>query len=635
MSKADYTSKDYTSILQDLLNNAANLSKVYNPQSENDPATFLLKTDALIGDMLSYYLDKQSLEVAPRTMTQRKVAYEYYKLLNYYMSWWRPAKCTITLKNETNNAFILKKYTSFESQNSGLSVITIEDQVVKANSETLIECYEGRFGLQSVNSINIVDNELSLVGLANRLMIESTEIVTDNSANWVRVDDIDRYSALGRYYDVSISEYDEPYVRFSSYLSQVTDKITGVKYIYSAGIDTSIIADDFKNPTSNQSTYNVSLNPKIRLENSEVTGDYAANLSSVKFIGSTGSSMSTQGPETPAEAYENSHKYINTNDTLVTTRDYVNAILRMSDISNCVVTDFYNEPNISNPQDTVRNNGGSLEFNQYRIRYIYQNHNSYGSSSGYDSNIDSRLRDYSCIRLSSVFSHSNDMFIHEWMPKGTITLSSKVSRSESDNILAKICQNLARDYHPEKMSFGTPISLVDLVNKIKSYDERILLVDIKPISYKILNYFYNGINGNCDDALVSIIKSYVDGLTFDGGGYSPINVNNQKYNRHWTLYNLASNPNSGYRITDSNNFSDISSAYTKLASAGITTDDLIPDQNPEILDPLDFFQELHPWRSISIPRFKSYLYLSGDKSQRENALNEFKSNVIINKESIY
>ena len=49
--KIDYTSRDYNSILQDLIDSIPSITKKWNSTDENDPGMVLIKLIAQLGDM--------------------------------------------------------------------------------------------------------------------------------------------------------------------------------------------------------------------------------------------------------------------------------------------------------------------------------------------------------------------------------------------------------------------------------------------------------------------------------------------------------------------------------------------------------------------------------------------------------
>ena len=89
--KISYTDKDYTNILDDLINSISGITQKWNTTDVNDVGIVLVKLMAILGDMLFYNQDIQSLEVYPSSVTQRKNAASIYKLIGYKMRWYKSA----------------------------------------------------------------------------------------------------------------------------------------------------------------------------------------------------------------------------------------------------------------------------------------------------------------------------------------------------------------------------------------------------------------------------------------------------------------------------------------------------------------------------------------------------------------
>ena len=96
-----YTSRDYNSIKEDLINAIPALSDSWTSREESDPGIVLIKLMSALGDMLSYNFDKQALEYYSSTVTQRKNASKLFSLIGYKMHWYRTAETTLTLTYET------------------------------------------------------------------------------------------------------------------------------------------------------------------------------------------------------------------------------------------------------------------------------------------------------------------------------------------------------------------------------------------------------------------------------------------------------------------------------------------------------------------------------------------------------
>ena len=95
----NYTSKDYNSIYKDLITAIPSLTDLWTNTEDGDPGIVLVKLMSILGDMLSYNMDKQALEYYISTATQRKNAANIYKLIGYKMHWYVSAINRITVNN--------------------------------------------------------------------------------------------------------------------------------------------------------------------------------------------------------------------------------------------------------------------------------------------------------------------------------------------------------------------------------------------------------------------------------------------------------------------------------------------------------------------------------------------------------
>lgn len=97
----DYTSRDYASIRQDLIN----LIPTFAPQWTNrDPADFgmtLLEMFSYIGDIINYYVDRSANEAFITTASQRENVLNIARILGYAPTDNTAATVTLTFKNST------------------------------------------------------------------------------------------------------------------------------------------------------------------------------------------------------------------------------------------------------------------------------------------------------------------------------------------------------------------------------------------------------------------------------------------------------------------------------------------------------------------------------------------------------
>jgi hypothetical protein len=109
--QVDYTSRDYSSIRQDLID----LIPEYAPQWTNrDPADFgmtLLEGFAYMGDLLNYYIDRAANEAFISTASQRESVLQLARLLSYRPTETSASKVTLTFKNSTASAITVPKLT--------------------------------------------------------------------------------------------------------------------------------------------------------------------------------------------------------------------------------------------------------------------------------------------------------------------------------------------------------------------------------------------------------------------------------------------------------------------------------------------------------------------------------------------
>lgn len=92
-----YTSRDYNSILSDLIDAIPSLTDLWTSRSDSDTGIVLVKLMSALGDMISYNFDKQALEYYAPTVTQRKNASKLFDLIGYHMHWYKSAITTISL----------------------------------------------------------------------------------------------------------------------------------------------------------------------------------------------------------------------------------------------------------------------------------------------------------------------------------------------------------------------------------------------------------------------------------------------------------------------------------------------------------------------------------------------------------
>lgn len=92
-----YTSRDFKSIKEDLIDAIPSLTGTWTSRDDGDPGIVLVKLMSALGDMLSFNSDKQALEYYGATVTQRKNAARLFELVGYHMHWYRAAETQVIL----------------------------------------------------------------------------------------------------------------------------------------------------------------------------------------------------------------------------------------------------------------------------------------------------------------------------------------------------------------------------------------------------------------------------------------------------------------------------------------------------------------------------------------------------------
>jgi hypothetical protein len=120
MTTFDYTSRDYTSIQNDLFARAQNQLPEWTSRDTGDFGVLMVDLWAYMGDILHYYVDRAAGESFLNTATQRESVLAIANLLDYLPSGRRSAKVNIQLNANLTTAtdtapVFIPKYTRFKA----------------------------------------------------------------------------------------------------------------------------------------------------------------------------------------------------------------------------------------------------------------------------------------------------------------------------------------------------------------------------------------------------------------------------------------------------------------------------------------------------------------------------------------
>ena len=359
-SKLNVINREYETIFRDLVNAIPSLTDQWATNDESDPGIVLVKLMSMVGDMLSYNTDKAYLEAFPDSVTQRKNAYQIYKLIGYKMKWYRSAKAFCYFNNIGNtSAVYIPRYTMFSSKDGTINYCNPNEDLYirygvdgKKDSRQQTTLIEGipvtpslyvdatstSFGDKylfnnsekwhnaykyNVNKEKIVENRLYF----NDFNVDQDHItlIDDQDEEWTMVENINTADNLNsKIFEFSIDEFDRPYLRLIDFWEDLNINNFKLFYVKSSGKNGKVASSVLQAVSSNvYSLINSKNNPKLEIVNMSSEGGY--------------------NPETPYDAKISSANYINTFDTLVTLDDFTKFVKRYEYTGNAISKDLTND----------------------------------------------------------------------------------------------------------------------------------------------------------------------------------------------------------------------------------------------------------------------------------------------------
>ena len=272
--KIDYTSKDYVAILDDLINSIPGITQKWNSTDQNDPGMILVKLMSIIGDMLFFNQDMQSLEVYPNSVTLRKNAASIYKLIGYKMRWYKSATLEANVINTFSNSATLPRFCTFKTD-TGITYTTFDQYELPSNmtnngTETLVELVQGTpvtpvrtssspypeagRSWHSIYGYNYTTDDI----INNRIYLKDTNIdqshiilVDDQNEVWELRENIYLTTDVGRFFEFGVDVNDDVYIELVDYYTNFNINKFKIFYIKSDGESGQIYANTLKAITGN------------------------------------------------------------------------------------------------------------------------------------------------------------------------------------------------------------------------------------------------------------------------------------------------------------------------------------------------------------------------------------------------
>lgn len=346
LSPISYTNKDFNSIFTELLDLTRQLSDKWDPvvSNESDPGVVLLKTDAIIGDKNNYNIDKNILEAFPEAVTQEVNARNLYKQLAYYMPWYKSSITDITIKYigeelTTTDEFKIPKFTMVSDVQSNIVYTLISEPIFNAeNTIVSVPAIEGIITDLRINGSDVIT--LANLDSRNRIYFDDYSVAengifisnvdTTDRTPWVKVDNLLIYPSNTKCYEFGVDSRNEMcYLEFPQDIATLMESGLNIKYVVSNGSSGNISAQVIER-FYQETTVDLNGNP------------LALNNDNFKIVNPS-ASVSGSDPQSISDAYLSYKKSVGTFNTLVTVRDYANAIYNSGIVSNVVVSDRTND----------------------------------------------------------------------------------------------------------------------------------------------------------------------------------------------------------------------------------------------------------------------------------------------------
>ncbi len=554
ISNISYCNNDFRTIYPQLLDTAKKLTNKWDPSlsNESDPGNILIKEAAIVGDKVNYHIDKNVLECFPLSATQQSSARQIYDLVGYNMHWYKSAECTI-------NFTLLKEPTSIDASLTYIQVPTgkvISDStseyvytllspspmMTKLNTIYSAPAIQGIINTYEINgdkviTMNSLDENLRLyfpqnviaengIFVYNKLAdgqdtpTNFANNILDNESNqWMLVDNLAKYPSGSKVFKFGLDlNSDNCYIQFPEDIGNLIDAGLNIFYTTTMGNDGNIKSGILNKFLTN---FDVTIN-----DSETITINDNIVINNTASIGGA-------DPETLQQAYRNYKKLIGTYDTLVTRRDYENAIYNLENetntnslISNVLVTDRTTDMNYS--QKVIETNLDTDYAKNYVVQensqdimkpydislYLLKAPSSMLSVDNYNESFEPDLDGTTKILIEddidgiksiqhniyyipqiSENSDIDDLYFNVrniCRLNGTLTTYYKVSKLEATEIENNVVKQLISTYNARAIDFGNSLDYDDLIATIKSADDRIRNVSLITPAYEPTMVFANG-----------------------------------------------------------------------------------------------------------------------------------------------
>jgi hypothetical protein len=372
-----YTSRDAQSNIQNLVEDVRAGTHIWNPGSEADPGMILLKALASNVDLLSFNLDTQVDEMYMQSATQIKSIRRLGVANGYVPGWYRAPRTTLTIENMSEDAVVSLDFTLPDAANNICYAATnaLEDLtsipyfvIPKPNAEygditdndvvTLqpkgsVDVYQNR---KDVATRQVAQGTLKSVIVNPRMMVTGTKGVNtltyrlpaqnvDGELIWVQeltstLDPIkfqnpekpwtrdtknDFVDSTQRRYQIAVDDYNNLIIVFNKFINDVIQYNRLIRVFY---VETYGVAGEVSQNVISLSTVDSAVAQVLKVTHPANTLDMPDR-----------SALTGKTPLTAPEAAAEAKNYVNTNDSIITLRNFTAWIRRQPGIDAGIAVD--------------------------------------------------------------------------------------------------------------------------------------------------------------------------------------------------------------------------------------------------------------------------------------------------------
>lgn len=551
ISGKSYINKDFGTVFPEQIDIFKKLTNKYDPETSNesDPGIVLLKTNAFVTDKILYNVDKNALENFMPSCTQESSMRKLCDRMGYSMKYYLSSATNIYFNyigdvftsNSTASYFIIPKFTTLSDAEGLVNFVTLKDAYIyKDIQNTTIEALQGDIKELQIADSNII--QLENIDSNNRIYFSESMVaengvfvtsIDNKEEEWKQTSNLNLIEPNKKFFKFGFdSENMWPYLEFPEDIASLIGSGLNIKYLITNGVNGNVRANYItKIVNTDAFTVYTASDREISTDNGKLTVSFNNDENNKSLvIRNISASIGGANPETIDEAYNNFKRTIGTFDTLVTCRDYANAIYNLYDsddvypvVSNCQVGDRRDDINYGNKIITLDEYGtcfkyGNSNVSAYDLCLYPLNAITTYSLETYLNSFKPKLNTTyieNSIEIAKTTSHdyksllSSDIYAikNYYNLDVKLTTTYKVNDYERLDIIQKVYYALIKKFNAREVDYGEEIPYETILNTIKNADERIQYVNLpEPV---LSTYFLTTTQGEHNIYSVSGINNYI------------------------------------------------------------------------------------------------------------------------------